>query len=549
MYIVKNALKCISRSKGRNVLIGVIVLVIAISACLGLSIRQAAESAKSEIMKTLSVTGTISFNRTALMKGMTGGQMNGVGEAAGKFDRTQFTSLMGESESLTLEEYQKYAAVDCVQSYYYTMTVSLNGSDAFEPVSNTASTSYAATAASTEGGTDFGNFEGFGEIGGMAAGRDRVMGVQSDFSVVGVSGEAAMTSFIDGTASITDGSVFTEGTEDFDCIISEELAVFNSLSVGDSVTLTNPNNEEESYSFRVVGIFADSSTNESSFSMMGSTSTDPANRIYMSYAALQKVVDASAGVAVTQTDETTGIEYDTAVTGTLAFTYVFADTDAYYQFEEDVRTMGLDESYTVSSSDISAFENSLVPLNTLSKMAGYFLIVILLIGAIILIVLNIFNVRERKYEIGVLTAMGMKKGKVALQFLTEIFVVTLAAVVIGVGVGAVSSVPVTNALLENQISSRTSAENQIEQNFGRGEMMPTDGSSGGKTAGKGAVSQTGSFFGGGENNYVTEISSAMNFTVVLQMLGIAVLLTLAAGTVSMLFVMRYEPLKILANRD
>ena len=90
----------------------------------------------------------------------------------------------------------------------------------------------------------------------------------------------------------------------------------------------------------------------------------------------------------------------------------------------------------------------MTPLNTLSTMAGWFLLVILLIGAVILIVLNIFNVRERKYEIGVLTAMGMKKGKVALQFLTEIFTVTLTAVIIGIIIGAVSSVPVTNALLE-----------------------------------------------------------------------------------------------------
>ena len=35
MYIIKNALRCIGRSKGRNVLIGIIALVIAISACIG----------------------------------------------------------------------------------------------------------------------------------------------------------------------------------------------------------------------------------------------------------------------------------------------------------------------------------------------------------------------------------------------------------------------------------------------------------------------------------------------------------------------------------
>ena len=43
MYIIKNALKCIGRSKGRTILIGAIVLVIALSSCVGLSIRQAAE--------------------------------------------------------------------------------------------------------------------------------------------------------------------------------------------------------------------------------------------------------------------------------------------------------------------------------------------------------------------------------------------------------------------------------------------------------------------------------------------------------------------------
>lgn len=39
MYILKNALKGILRSKGRNVLIGIIVLVISTASCIGLSIR------------------------------------------------------------------------------------------------------------------------------------------------------------------------------------------------------------------------------------------------------------------------------------------------------------------------------------------------------------------------------------------------------------------------------------------------------------------------------------------------------------------------------
>lgn len=54
-------------------------------------------------------------------------------------------------------------------------------------------------------------------------------------------------------------------------------------------------------------------------------------------------------------------------------------------------------------------ESSLVPLNSLSKFAVTLLIVVL-------VVITLLNVRERKYEIGVLTAIGVNKVKVAAQF-------------------------------------------------------------------------------------------------------------------------------------
>ena len=219
----------------------------------------------------------------------------------------------------------------------------------------------------------------------------------------------------------------------------------------------------------------------------------------------------------------------------------------YKTFEKEVYELGLSDSYTVSSADLSSFENSMAPLETLSTTAGYFLLVILGIGAVILIVLNIFSVRERKYEIGVLTAMGMKKQKVALQFLTEIFVVTLSAVIIGAAVGAAASVPVANKLLKNQIEASTSMENNIEAGVGRGEMTPPGGEQ--TTNQKGGFAGRMENFAQGTADYVDEISSATDFTVLLQLLGIAVGLTLAAGAFSVLFIMRYEPLKILSNRD
>lgn len=550
MYIIKNAFKCIGRSRGRNILIGVIVFVIAVSACIGLSIRQAAENAKSETLEGLTVTATISFDRQKAMSDMISEDNGDISEnGRPSFDRDKFSDFMGESSSLTLDEYKKYAEAESVKDFYYSISSSFNGNDDFLPVSNDTTSEDENTSNSNENSFGMNGF--FQPPEDM---RNQMMGAQSDFTVVGYSSESAMTSFIDGTATIVDGAVFTEGTTDAECIISQELANYNSIEVSDTITLENPNNEDESYEFTVVGIYTDSSSNESSFSIMGATSTDPANKIYTSYAALQAVLDASGENSETVTDDTTGREFSTEIKSTLSATYLLSDVDSYNKFTEEVRELGLDKSYNVSSSDISSYESSLVPLETLSKLAGYFLIVILLIGAIILIVLNIFNIRERKYEIGVLTAMGMKKFKVALQFLTEIFVVTIIAVIVGVGVGGVSSVPVTNALLENQIAAESNQYNKIEENFGRpGNMIPGGNMPG--NMGQNNIPQMqnggpGNFFDANEvAEYISEIDEAMNLTVVFQMLGIAVLLTIVSGAVSMLFIMRYDPLRILANRD
>ena len=540
MYIIKNALRCIGRAKGRNVLIGIIALVIAISACIGLSIRQAAQSAKDSALAGMHITATISFDRSGAMGSM-GGRPGNMG---GGFDKNQFAGMMGGSSALTLEEYLKYAEAESVQDFYYTLTAYFNGTDSFQPVSDETSESDGALNGSLEG------------IPGMPGGFGGMMGGFStgDFAIVGYSSDSAMADFVSGNASILEGGVmFDEGTSDMVCVISEELAIYNSLSVGDIVTLTNPSLESESYELTIVGIYTSSQNNDFSMSIFG-TNQDPANKIYMSTGTLQALLDASEENNTTITNESTGREQDSKITGTLAATYTFADVDAYYAFETEVRELGLDSQYAVSSADISSFENSLAPLNTLGTMAGWFLVVILIIGGVILVVLNIFNVRERKYEVGVLTAMGMKKWKVAAQFVCEILVVTMIAVILGACIGAISSVPVTNALLENQVANQNQQQDQMDQNFGRPGNMGGGGFPGGMMPGNmpgdmgGGKNPFDDMFGGAAD-YITQVDSAMNLTVVFQMIGVGLLLTLIASAASVLFIMRYDPLKILANRD
>ena len=539
MYIFKNALRSISRSKGRNVLVGIIVLVIAVSTCVALSIREAAAKAKESTLDSIQITAQISVDRQSLIK-------NSASTTGAAPDMAAMREAFSGASGLTLDQMLVYAKADAVKEFDYTLTTSLDGSDAMKSIDTATTTTSTTTNGAASGNAAFGQQN---PGGGQGNGGFARMGTQGDFTLIGYSSDSAMTTFVKGTSTITQGAIFNEGTSDKVCVISDELALYNSLSVGGVFTLVNPNNTAETVELTIVGIYNNSQSTVTTGNTLGgfTAASDPANEIYMSYNALKAITTSSIAnaTAATSTSASTGLTEQ--VTGT----YSFADVENYNSFDAQARTLGLADTYTISSSDVTSYEQSLQPLENLSKFATYFLIVVLLIGGIILIVLNIFNIRERKYEIGVLTAIGMKKRKVSLQFITELFVVTFTCIIIGAGVGAAVSVPITNSLLKSQVSSAQAAVVSQTSSFGRGNASGSTGSStttagnmgnGGNMGAPGAITTT-------AVNYISEVSSATNFTVILQLMGIGIILTLISSCAAVIFVLRYEPLKILTNRD
>lgn len=240
-----------------------------------------------------------------------------------------------------------------------------------------------------------------------------------------------------------------------------------------------------------------------------------------------------------------GMTVSTALRASTNGTYVFSDVDDYEGFCADVETMGLDtEAYTVSSSDINQYEQSVVPLESLSKFTMIFFLVVLAIGGGILIIFNMFTVRKRKYEIGVLAAIGMKKGKVAFQFLTEAFIVTFIAIIIGTGIGAVVSEPVGDYMLKEQVASAEATNAATNNNFG-GSFQ---GGMGGVRYGSMGGNMMASASSAEPVDYVAELDTTTDISVLISLMGIALLLTLVASGVGMVSVLRYEPLKILSER-
>ncbi len=499
MYVVKNALRNIKRGRVRTILTLVLILAITASTCVALSIRDSANDAKEQAYEELSVTATIGVDRESMM-----GQQTE--DMAGMMDMMR--------QSIPEEELITYAGAKSVSDFYYSKAISLNGVE-LEPYETSDS---AMDQFAQKGGMG-------GNMGGMMSGTP--MGTMGgDFTVISYNTHNAMTDFVNGILVVSEGEMFEEDSSENEAVISAEMAYQNELVVGDVISLENPTNEADVITMTVTGIFECATTDIY------------ADTIYISDLAMNGIMAVSEEVAIDYTDERTGELTSSTLTSELSGTYVFDSVEDYEAFEGEAITLGLDTSvYSVNSIDASEFEKSLVPLDNLTSFTMIFFIVILVIGAIILIVFQLFSIRERKYEMGVLAAIGMKKSKVALQFLVEVLAITFIAVILGTATGAVVSQPIADSLLESQIETAESESESVTQNFG-GNFA---GGPGGR--GDANLSQT------QEVSYIDSVGVSLDVTILLQVVGVGILLTIIASSVGILSVLRYEPLKILSDRS
>lgn len=578
MFVVKNAWKSVMRNKGRNILVIIIVTIIATAATIGLSIRQAATTARNTGLENTTVTTQISLDREKLISESRNqsdsSESSDSQSSNGKPDFDSMRSALSDKQ-LSLTDYQKYAnASSAVKSTYYMETTGLSATDDFQPVSDSTSSTNTSDSTSSNdmsssngsGESDASDQSGEGRpnVGGMDGGKDfgGTSMVSGDFSLVGFSSDEAVSNTSNGSFTMVDGKVFGyDKSSDGDAIISKSLADFNALSVGDTISVADPNDTDTTYQLTIVGIYKNSTDSTQQMGgPMASNASDPANAIYTSVSTLRSLgLDADA---------------DTDSAARLNYTYVFSSKSDYEAFCEDAINAGLDDNYAVSSADVENYESSLVPLNNLSKFALTLLIVVLAVGGVVLVVITLLNVRERKYEIGVLAAIGVNKVKVAAQFTLELLIVTMIGLALGACAGAVASVPVSNQLLASQIEQQQSQQTNQREQFGRDMQGSADGSgTGAQDSGNAddssnstdsqnsdsASNQNSAMPGKGGNgpegmmdravNYASSVNATVNLTVVGQLLLVGLGLTLIAALVAVVFVLRYEPLQILADRS
>lgn len=465
MYILKNAWISITRNKGRNILMGIIILVIACATTISLAIISASNKLVSSYQEKYDITATIGMNRESMMK-----NFDPSNEQSKEEMKENFNSL----DSITVEDIKNYADSNYVKSYYYINSIGMNTN---------------IEAASSEN-----------------KGPERKEESKTDFTITGYSSYDAMNEFLEGTYQITDGSVDSD-FESNTCIINSELATVNNLKVGDTITLKNPNDETKTYELKITGLFKDNENNMNMFS-------NSVNTIITNTTVIENI-----------------LENNTDLTGNLNPTFVLTSKDVIDRYKQELTEKGLNEMYSLNT-NIDQIENETESIQNVSNFAKTFLIITLLVGGVVLFILNLINVRERRYEIGVLRTIGMKKQTVIIQFVTELLIVSIISLILGGVLGSIVSVPTANNLLKSEIESSNQQQEQIENNFGNFKKGDKPSMSG--------VSKI---------EYIDEIDAVVSPKILLELIGIGLSLTLISSLAAMIHIAKFSPLTILKERS
>lgn len=490
MYILKNSLVSIVRNKSRNILIGIIILVIASASTVTLAIRNTASKLVTNYIDSNDIIATISFDRKSISSNFKGGR------DSMKDNMEAFNNI----ESFTIEDIKNYGDSQYLKGYYYIQSTSLDSDtltkaeESFEIPDNTNQNSMPSIPGNE------------GKIGGNMQNARLLSG---DFELNGYSAYEAMTDFVEGKCTIIDGEMITD-FDTYQCVINSELASLNEISVGDTIELKN-SNTQTTYNFIVKGIYEDNSDTSDVINMFSNS----ANKIITGSETISKIASEDSQLVINLTPS-----------------FILLNDEVIDAFSEEVASKGLDENYTINT-NLKEIESAVSSITNVKTFATTFLIIILIIAAIVLFVINMINIRERKYEIGVFRTIGMSKTNLTLQFILELLIVTIVMLIIGTMIGAFISKPVGNMLLKNEIESSQNKQIEISTNFGRGDKMMDMN------------------FGGVMNSIqaIDEINAVVDFVVIIQLLAIGIALTLISSIASMISIQRFSPLTILKERS
>ncbi len=353
----------------------------------------------------------------------------------------------------------------------------------------------------------------------------RSVGLDMNFNVMGLSSDVVMTDFIQGNKTITYGKVFDPSSDAYECLISEDLARKNGVKVGDEIILRGYIEGSRDYRVKISGIYGNSIDDDIGLPMYQVPPSDvysgdalvmPLDTIYMSFSALMKILNDIDSYAFTPYPKTVNLK--------LLFQNTKDMNDFYFKVSREDFKMR--EKFDTATEDTKEYFNQLTVIKRTTSYALATFAIAIVVTIVFLFLFNAYNMRERQYEIGVLTSMGMRKGKMALQFFLEIILVVLVATFIGSSLGTLASDQIGDYLTRQNIESREDQKTAIIENFGRDVDM---------------------FYLNNEQDLAVDAS--ISFTMLLGLWTVFILVTVISTCGVIHFILCSEPVAILNERN
>lgn len=426
----KNMLKrswlSIARKPGRAVLIALLLFAMANLVLSSLAIKSAVAESMNYAKSTLGGSVYLQADIEKLREQQTLG---------GGATMTPGSRPQIERPTTSLSMVQSIADSEYVKDYTYSISAQAKSSE-FTPIEE------------TQGG-------GFGGMrGGLGATVDETQ-LESDISIQGINAYAFIAGVQNETMKLSSGEYFDESSND-QAIISYDLAASNGLEVGDKITMQNVY-DSTAHQVTVIGIY--DLTDEQSFG-------NPANTIYMNTTTAAKYLSS---------ENFNGGDYNVQ---NVRFELTGAEHADAFIAQANEKFPSLESDNLLLSIDTSAYDQMVGPIESVGSFATtiFWVVVIASVATISLIVT--INVKDRRYEMGVLLSLGATKFNVAAQILVELLVIGTVALVASVATGTLVAKSMSEGLLANQMSL---SEQQEEQGFGRpgaggmGRMMNNPG--------------------------------------------------------------------------
>ncbi len=484
MNFLKRAFLSVKARKGKSLLQIFVFSVICVLVLAGLSIQTAAKKSSDLARKQLGADVTLQVDMEKLREQMQS-------ESSEDSGRAKF-----QSTPIDVEAAEELTTYDQIKGYnFYSTTTGLASS--FDPIENSTSTTTEEETETTEGAGRMG--------GGMA---------QGDVSLQGVTFTDSYTDFMDSTSEIVDGEHLTD--EDIGknvAVMEQTLAENNDLQVGDTITVTNPQDDSISIELEVKGIYATISTG--SDQAMDFTAMIPYNKIYVPYTAAA---------------ELKGADYEGTIDSATYYIDDPADMEAFVAQAKSESSIDFNTFKLDANDDL--YQQMVGPIENVASFSKNIVYLVSIAGAIILGLIVMMSIRERKYEMGVLLALGEQRWKLAGQFIVEILVVAILSLGIATVSGNAVASQVSDQLLNQEIASSettSTPESFRGGGFGKGMTMTAASTANVETIDELDVSATGKDLG------------------LLAMIG--ALIAVISALLPSLSVLRLQPKTILSKQD